>query len=38
MFIFKEHKNINGEEFNTEQMGNGIFTENHNAEHISNLH
>lgn len=38
MFIFKEHKNINGEGFNTEQMGNGIFTENRNAEHISNLH
>lgn len=37
MFIFKEHKNVNGEGFNTEQIENSIFTENQMAKQISNL-
>lgn len=37
MLIFKEHKNINGEVFNTEQIGNSIFTEKQMAKWKPNL-
>ena len=37
MFISKEHKNVNGEKFNTEQIENSIFTENQMAKQVSNL-